>query len=71
MKKVKIVKITYGGITYYQIKQRHFIFFWWWVPAWVNSSLRASAPPDTFETLEEAQKNMYHYDGTKAIETEC
>ena len=71
MKKAKIVKVSYGNSTYYQIKQRHFIFFWWWVPAWINSSLGASAPPDTYKTLEEAQKNMYLYDGTKAIETEC
>jgi hypothetical protein len=71
MKKVKIVKVTYGGQTFYQIKQRHFIFFWWWVDAWVNSSMGASAPMDTFETLEEAQKNMYKFDGTKAIETGC
>jgi len=71
MKKSRIIKSTYGGQTFYQIQQRHFIFFWWWVPAWINSSLGASAPSDTFETLEEAEKNMYLFDGTKPVETEC
>jgi hypothetical protein len=37
----------------------------------VNSSLGAAAPMDTFETLEEAQKNMYKFDGTKPVEVEC
>jgi len=66
--KVRIVKKTYAGTTFYQIQQRHFIFFWWWVAGWVNSSLGASAPTDTFETLKEAEENLHHYDGTKATE---
>jgi hypothetical protein len=65
MKKVRIVKKTFADQTYYQIQQRHFIFFWWWVDAWVNDSAGAYAPQDTFETLEEAEANLYLFDGSK------
>ena len=56
MEKIRIEKVEFFGNTWYQVQKRHFIFFWWWVPAWVNSFSGASAPHDTFETLEEAEQ---------------
>lgn len=68
MKKVRIVKKNYFGNVWYQIQQRHFVFFWWWVPAWINSISGASAPQDTFETLEQAKANLKYFDGSKIDE---
>lgn len=69
MIKYRIVKIQHGPTVYYEIQQRHHIFFWWWVPAWVNSIQGASAPQDRFETLKEAQDNLYKFDGTKPVKS--
>lgn len=69
MKKARIREYTsVDGSKSYTIQQRHFLFFWWWVPAWVNSSMGASAPTDTFKTLEEAQANIKYFDGSKGTE---
>lgn len=65
MKPVRIVEITnVDGIIEYQIQQRHFLFRWQWVPAWVNSDLGAMCY-DTFSTLKEAKKNLCYFDGSK------
>jgi len=71
MLKARIIKRSHGKQTIFQIQQRHFIFFWWWVPAWVNDINGAAAPQDTFKTLKEAQDNMCHFDGSKPVETIC
>ena len=66
MKKVRIVEKTNpitGDLTY-TIQQKHFLFRWWWVDAWINSSLGASCD-DTFYSLEEAQKHLCLFDGSK------
>ena len=63
--KCRIIKRTspYGRVTFV-IQQKHFLFRWWWVDAWVNSSDGASCRDD-FHTLEEAQENLCLFDGTK------
>ncbi len=61
MKKTRIVKITFPDSSVrYQIQQRHFLFKWWWVPAWVNSC--NPWVEDTFRTLEEANKHIYLFE---------
>ena len=66
-KKVRIIKrIGVDNIITYVIQQKHFIFRWWWVDAWINSSSGASCT-DNFGTLKEAKKNLCYFDGTKII----
>lgn len=61
--KARIIETTLpNGGKSYTIQQRHFLFFWWWVPAWVNS---IPSIQDTFNSLEEANKNLCFFDGTK------
>ena len=63
--KARIIKRTSpGGDISYVIQQKHFLFRWLWVDAWVNSLSGASCE-DSFSTLEEAQKNLPYFDGTK------
>jgi len=62
--KVRIVERTApDGRKTYVIQQRHFLFRWWWVDAWVNSSCGAACQ-DSFSTLEETQRNLCWFDGT-------
>ena len=63
--KARIVKKTFpdGRITY-TIQQKHFLFRWLWVDAWINSSAGAACL-DSFSTLEEAKRNLCYFDGTK------
>lgn len=62
--KVRIVKRTHpDGTVDYQIQQKHFLFRWWWVPAWVNSG--DTWVRDTFPTMEQAEANLCYFDGTK------
>jgi hypothetical protein len=51
----------------YVIQQRHFLFCWMWVDAWVNAPA-GPACLDTFPTLEEAQRNLCFFDGTRCTE---
>ena len=52
--KARIVKKTnVDGRVVFVIQQRHFLFRWWWVDAWVNHSVYTT---DSFSTLEEAKK---------------
>lgn len=63
LKKSRIIKMTYqDGTVQYQIQQRHFLFRWMWVAAWVNSWMGASAPSDTFSTLDEAIEGLTAYE---------
>ena len=63
--KTRIVKKTYpDGIVMYTIQQKHFLFRWLWVDAWINSSAGAVCL-DSFLTLEEAKRNLCYFDGTK------
>ena len=66
MKKVRIIKKTWENdrITYI-IQQKHFLFRWWWVDAWINSGSGAACK-DEFDTEQEAKDNLWRFDGTKA-----
>ena len=59
----RIVKRTMpDGRVIFTIQQRHFLFFWWWVDAWMNNDVSTT---DSFSTFEEAKKNLCYFDGTK------
>ena len=65
MKKVRIIERTYpDGFKEYVIQQKHFLFRWLWVDAWINSSAGASCRY-SWPTLEEAKANLCFFDGTK------
>ena len=65
-KNVRIIerKMPDGRIEY-TIQQRHFLFRWWWVDAWMNCGVECT---DSFDTLEEAKKHLCYYDGSKCQE---
>ena len=61
--KARIVKKTnVDGRVEFVIQQRHFLFRWWWVDAWMNRDVYTI---DSFSTLEEAKKNLCYFDGSK------
>lgn len=51
------------GKVSYVIQQKHFLFRWWWVDAWVNSSSGAACI-DSFSSIEEARSNLCYFDGS-------
>lgn len=62
--KARIVERTApDGGKCFVIQQKHFLFRWWWVDAWVNS-LAGAACQDTFNTRAEAHANLCFFDGT-------
>ena len=66
--KTRIIKRTHvDGKTKFIIQQKHFMFCWWWVDAWMNSG--SVWCKDDFDTLEEAKKNLCYFDGSKSVET--
>lgn len=66
-KNTRIIKRTLPDNTVkFVIQQRHFLFRWWWVDAWINNSVEYE---DSFDTFEEAEKNICYFDGTKCKET--
>ena len=68
MKASRIVERTASdGHKSFVIQQRHFLFRWWWVDAWINSSVGAYCQ-DYFGSLEEAKKNLCYFDGTPSID---
>jgi hypothetical protein len=63
MKEVRIVKRTnVDGVITYIIQQKHFIFRWWWVDAWVNNSVDTKCE---FYSLEELENHLCYFDGSK------
>ena len=63
--KARIVKKTFpDGRVCYTIQQKHFLFKWIWVDAWINSSFGAGCQ-DSFPTLEQARKHLCYFDGAK------
>ena len=67
-KKVRIVKRTsIGGRVKFVIQQKHFLFKWLWVDAWINSSIGAACN-DSFSTLEEVKQNICYFNGSKAVD---
>lgn len=68
MAKARIVERTApDGRKTYVIQQRHFLFRWWWVDAWINSWAGAACN-DTFHSAEEAEKMLCFFDGTPTTE---
>ena len=68
MKNVRIIERTnVDGRIEYVIQQRHFLFKWWWVDAWINSWCGAACQ-DSFSTLEEAKSNLCYFDESKPKE---
>jgi hypothetical protein len=66
--KARIIKRTGpAGDVCYVIQQKHFLFRWWWVDAWLNSGCGAACR-DSFLTLEDAQRNLCYFDGTQTKE---
>jgi len=67
-KKCRIVERTLvDGRVEYVIQQKHFLFRWWWVDAWVNSAAGAACR-DCFSTLGEAYDNVRYFDGRKPVD---
>ncbi len=68
MKKTRIIERTGpdGRITFV-IQQKHFLFRWWWIDAWVNSIVGAACQ-DSFDSLEAAKKNLCYFDDTPSVE---
>jgi len=67
-KKHRIIRRTFpNGRVEYVIQQKHELFRWWWVDAWINSSAGACCT-DSFDSLKEAQNNLCYFDGSKCIE---
>jgi len=65
--KTRIIERTnVDGRKSYVIQQKHFLFRWWWVDAWINSS--SASCIDSFSSLEEAKKNLCYFDNTKVKE---
>jgi hypothetical protein len=66
MKKCRIVKRTGPtGHVQYVIQQKHFLFRWMWVDAWMNTG---TYDRDSFFTMEEAIEHLPYYDGTPTKE---
>lgn len=59
-----IERTNVDGRKEFVIQQKHFLFSWLWVDAWVNSSDGASCI-SSFSTFEEAQENLCYFDGSK------
>jgi hypothetical protein len=67
--KTRIIKREMpDGRVEYTIQQKHFLFRWWWVDAWINSMDGASCQ-DSFSTLEEAKANLCYFDGSETKES--
>ncbi len=65
MKKVRIVKRTnVDGVITYIIQQKHFIFRWLWVDAWINNLVDINCE---YSSLEEAKCHLCYFNGSKAV----
>jgi hypothetical protein len=66
--KARIIERTNpAGSKEYVIQQKHWLFRWWWVDAWVNSPVGGYCQ-DSFYTLEEAERNLCWFDGTPWVD---
>ncbi len=69
MVKCRIIQRTCpDGRVEHVIQQKHYLFRWWWVDAWVNSS-SGPACRDSYRSLDEAIENLVDFDGSKCEET--
>ena len=68
MKRVRIVeRTTPAGRKSFVIQQKHLLFRWWWVDAWLNSWSGASCQ-DSFSSLSEARETLCWFDGSGSID---
>jgi hypothetical protein len=68
MTKARIIKRTHpSGRVEYVIQQRHWLFRWWWVDAWINAG-HVAACKDSFSTLDQAKDNLWQFDGSKPVD---
>ncbi len=68
--KLRIIKRTYLDKTIeFVIQEKHFLFRWKWVDAWINSSIGAACQ-DSFSTFEEAEKHLCYFDNSLEIKEE-
>ena len=68
MRKVRIIeRIHPDGHIKYTIQQKHFLFRWSWVDAWINSGCGASCQ-DSFDSFKEATENLCYFDGSECKE---
>lgn len=57
MKKYRIVEKEFpDGRKSYVVQERHFLFKWWWVDAWMNHDVSMK---DDFDTLYEAEELVH------------
>lgn len=60
--KARIVQRTdVNGRVSYVIQQKHFLFRWVWVDAWINHGPECN---DSFCSLESAKSNLCYFDGS-------
>jgi len=65
--KTRIVERTgVDGKVSYVIQQRHFLFRWFWVDAWINCSCGADCK-DYFASLIEAEESLCYFDGSVPV----
>lgn len=68
MERIRIIKRTNpDGGAKYVIQQKYFLFRWMWVDAWINSWAGAYCI-DSFDSFNEAEKNICYFDGSKSKE---
>ena len=66
--KTRIIERTHvDGRKSWVIQQKHFLFRWLWVDAWINSSSGAISNYG-YSSLKKAKKNLCYFDGTKVKE---
>ena len=67
MKKVRIVEREHPeGYTSYEIQQRHCIFKFWWIDAWLNNwDLERNS---SFSTLEKAKEHLKYFQNGSGYE---
>lgn len=51
----------------YVIQQKHFLFRWWWVDAWINSWCGAYCTDD-FDSLIDAKANLCYFNGSQSVD---
>jgi hypothetical protein len=69
MTKARIIKRTHpSGRVEYVIQQRHWLFRWWWVDAWINAGHVTSCNKYSFSTLDQAKLNLWQFDGSKPVD---
>lgn len=66
--KLRIIKRETVSGTKYVIQERHFLFKWWWVDAWMNS-WDGAACIDSFNSYAEAQEHLKYFMPRNVTET--